>query len=179
MPDNLPVKSTASLDILRVNLLQVTGAAEELVKDVDSLYRQIDSLTSDLAETESARAHAVETCESLRTKIATYESASHADEGDIAVYAARLASELHARLAHPDYEYMHTEGQRKTLWDDVPKVDEGEIPWERNVDYHQGFERFDYHEESYWRRLKPVEPEECLLHPGVDEPCMVCENGGY
>lgn len=69
-------------------------------------------------------------------------------------------SELHARFAHPAYEYRTTEGPRKQ-WDDtdVPPVDENGDPepgWERNTDAGwDGWERFDYTEESYWRRRLP------------------------
>ncbi|MCX5000962.1 hypothetical protein [Streptomyces longwoodensis] len=68
-------------------------------------------------------------------------------------------AELHARCAHPDYEYRTTEGPRKQ-WDDVnvPPADEDGDPdgsWERNVDAgRDGWERWDYTEESYWRRRK-------------------------
>ncbi|WP_420032285.1 DUF6247 family protein [Streptomyces sp. cg28] len=66
-------------------------------------------------------------------------------------------AELHARRAHPDYEYATTEGPRKQ-WDDIdvpPHDEEGEPEpgWERNTDAgRDGWERFDYTEESYWRR---------------------------
>ncbi|MFC0626165.1 hypothetical protein [Kribbella deserti] len=76
---------------------------------------------------------------------------------------ARPTSELHADRAHPDYEYRTTEGQRKH-WDDadVPPIDndklEPEPGWERNVEEgDNGWQRFDYTEESYWRRLLPEE----------------------
>lgn len=68
-------------------------------------------------------------------------------------------AELHAMRAHPDFEYATTEGQRKQ-WDDVdtpPATEEGDPDptWERNVDAgRDGWERFDYTEESYWRRRK-------------------------
>lgn len=63
--------------------------------------------------------------------------------------------ELHDRRMHPAYEYATTEGQRKA-WDysDVPP---GGDDWERNTTarFPEAWERFDYHEESYWRRLRP------------------------
>lgn len=65
-------------------------------------------------------------------------------------------SELHRRHAHPAYEYETTEGPRKR-WDDPDEPPEGE-GWERNVDAGrpgEGWDRFEYTEESYWRRLKP------------------------
>lgn len=62
-------------------------------------------------------------------------------------------AELHRRFAHPAYQYETTEGQRK-CWDAVDEPPEGE-GWERNVDAgRDGWERFDYTEESYWRRLR-------------------------
>ncbi|MGW5173141.1 DUF6221 family protein [Streptomyces sp. NPDC004082] len=70
---------------------------------------------------------------------------------------------LHARRAHPAWEYATTEGPRKQ-WDDVdvpPHDDYGnpEPGWERNVEAgRDGWERFDYTEESYWRRPRPDGP---------------------
>ncbi|MFD9256958.1 hypothetical protein [Streptomyces sp. NPDC059538] len=70
-------------------------------------------------------------------------------------------ADLHARKAHPDWEYATTEGPRKQ-WDDAsePPSDDDGVPdptWERNLDagYRgEGWERFDYTEESYWRRRR-------------------------
>lgn len=63
-------------------------------------------------------------------------------------------AQLHFRSSHPAYEYATTEGQRKA-WDDADEPPEGE-GWERNVDSgRDGWDRFECHEESYWRRLKP------------------------
>ncbi|MCF0086608.1 MULTISPECIES: hypothetical protein [unclassified Streptomyces] len=68
-------------------------------------------------------------------------------------------AELHASMRHPDFEYRTTEGPRKQ-WDDVdvPPADENGSPdptWERNTDAgRDGWERWDYTEESYWRRRK-------------------------
>ncbi|MFG3170547.1 hypothetical protein [Streptomyces sp. NPDC048200] len=72
---------------------------------------------------------------------------------------------LHAERRHPDYEYATTTGPRKQ-WDDSdvpPYGDDGEpdTSWESNVDAGQpgtGWERFDYTEESYWRRRKQSTP---------------------
>ncbi|MFD5663436.1 DUF6221 family protein [Streptomyces anthocyanicus] len=72
--------------------------------------------------------------------------------------------ELHARSAHPAYEYRTTEGPRKQ-WDhmDEPPADENGVPdptWERNTDAgSDGWARFDYTEESYWRRRLPAGQE--------------------
>ncbi|MFE7547115.1 hypothetical protein [Streptomyces gardneri] len=68
-------------------------------------------------------------------------------------------SELHARRAHPDWEYETTEGPRKR-WDGAntpPYGDDGDpdATWERNVDAgRDGWERFEHTEESYWRRRR-------------------------
>lgn len=63
-------------------------------------------------------------------------------------------SELHFRGSHPAYQYKTTEGQRKA-WDDADEPPEGD-GWERNTDSgRDGWDRFEFHEESYWRRLKP------------------------
>lgn len=61
--------------------------------------------------------------------------------------------ELHATCSHPDYEYQTTEGPRKS-WNDADTPPEGD-GWERNQEEgRNGWERFDYTEESYWRRKK-------------------------
>ena len=155
-----PQYSTPSLDVLQLNLGIAVGSLPSLIEEVSALVQERSDLLDKLREAETEMRVQKEVVERLQEMIRTYESASHTDEGDLAAYAARLSSELHRRLAHPDYEYTTTEGQRKSVWNDVPPTEPDEIPWERNVDYHQGFERFEWHEESYWRRLKPVpEPE--------------------
>lgn len=64
---------------------------------------------------------------------------------------ARLRAYLHAREMHPDYEYDITDGPRKAFDEHEPEGD----GWERNIDRgRDGWERFDYYEEAYWRRLK-------------------------
>lgn len=68
-------------------------------------------------------------------------------------------SELHRMRRHPDYEYTVTEGPRKA-WDyaDEPPIGDDGKPdpsWECNTDAgDNGWARFDYTEESYWRRRK-------------------------
>lgn len=65
----------------------------------------------------------------------------------------RTEAEQHAHFAMPGWEYATTEGQRKA-WDRCDEPPEGE-GWERNVDAgRDGWDRFDYTEESYWRRPK-------------------------
>lgn len=72
-------------------------------------------------------------------------------------------AQLHARFAHPAWEYRVTEGPRKQ-WDDVdvpPRDNNGdpEPGWERNVDAGlDGWERWGYTEEAYWRRPRPEGP---------------------
>jgi hypothetical protein len=74
------------------------------------------------------------------------------DHGDV-----ETERQLHARSACPGWEYETTEGPRKA-WDDAdrPPTDGNGDPdpsWERNVDAgRDGWDRFDYTEESYWRR---------------------------
>lgn len=92
---------------------------------------------------------------------------------------------LHAERRHPDYEYATTEGPRKQ-WDGVddrPRGDDGESEagWERNVDAGmpgEGWERFDYTEESYWRRSKQAVKVACAVLHKDDEgnavPCPGC-----
>ncbi|MFH8581709.1 DUF6221 family protein [Streptomyces zaomyceticus] len=73
---------------------------------------------------------------------------------------AETDSQLHARFAHPAWEYSTTKGPRKQ-WADAstpPYGDDGEpdTTWEPNTDAGiDGWERFDYTEESYWRRRRP------------------------
>lgn len=63
----------------------------------------------------------------------------------------RLHSILHRLEAHPDFEYATTKGPRKNWNGQVPEGD----GWEKNTDKNGGWERFDFHEEEYYRRLKP------------------------
>ncbi|MFI2663251.1 hypothetical protein [Micromonospora carbonacea] len=85
---------------------------------------------------------------------------THAE--DMAVYRAqqrrRPDNELHADMCHPDWEYATTEGQRKAWYhSDVPPDGGG---WVRNIHAgRDGWERFDYTEESYWMRPRNWENE--------------------
>lgn len=78
--------------------------------------------------------------------------------------------ELHARGAHPEWEYRTTEGPRKQ-WDDQetpPRNENGEPDpsWEPNVDMgRDGWDRFDYTEEAYWRRRLPPGQERTFAPP--------------
>lgn len=79
------------------------------------------------------------------------------DDNQQAITTARL----HAERRHPGYEYATTRGPRKQ-WDtadEPPMDDNGETDpaWEANLDAGRpgtGWDRFDYHEEAYWRRPK-------------------------
>lgn len=65
------------------------------------------------------------------------------------------AEELHARFACPGWEYRMTTGQRKA-WADAGKPPDGD-GWEPNTAVcPEAWERFDYHEEAYWRRPVPA-----------------------
>lgn len=81
-------------------------------------------------------------------------------------------ADLHARRAHPAWEYATTEGPRKQ-WDDanvLPADEDGDPDptWERNVDAgRDGWERWDYTEESYWRRLRPDGPRPPYIPRGL------------
>lgn len=73
----------------------------------------------------------------------------------------RLAGLLHNRQNHPDYEYATTDGPRKNFDEDEPEGD----GWVRNVHIgRNGWERFDYHEEAYWMRIKAAFTEKEQSH---------------
>lgn len=94
-------------------------------------------------------------CEAVNTHLEHQERKAAYDRE----MASLADTELHARSAHPAFEYQTTSGQRKA-WDYINEPPEGE-GWERNVDAGhpgEGWERFDYHEESYWRRLRRTPP---------------------
>lgn len=66
---------------------------------------------------------------------------------------ARIEDILHKGQRHPDYEYDSTDGPRKA-WYESDRPPEGG-GWIRNTHKaDNGWERFDYHEESYWMRPK-------------------------
>lgn len=92
----------------------------------------------------------------LLTPMLAYEpEIPEVDEGKIAIQKLeRLEGYLHSREQHPDYEYETTTGPRKAWYDeDVTPEGDG---WEANVHKgDKGWERFEYHEEAYWMRLKP------------------------
>lgn len=78
----------------------------------------------------------------------------------------KTEAELHATMSHPEWEYAITEGQRKAF-------DAGEPPdpyehgtgWEVNREQgRDGWERFDFTEQAYWRRRRtePLAPPSAL-----------------
>jgi len=73
--------------------------------------------------------------------------------------------ERHQRRAHPAYEYATTEGQRKA-WPGVDEPPEGD-GWELNTTSASpdAFERFDFTEERYWRRVRPTGSREWSPSP--------------
>ena len=63
----------------------------------------------------------------------------------------RLAYALHMARRHPDFEYETTTCPRKQ-GPAFPPTGDG---WEDNGEGHDCWERFEYHDEHYWRRRKP------------------------
>lgn len=70
----------------------------------------------------------------------------------------RLANRLHELRAHPDYEYRTTTCARKEYCGEPELEKDG---WEQNQygstpedRCHSDWERFEYHEEHYWRRRR-------------------------
>ncbi len=61
-----------------------------------------------------------------------------------------LDEKLHSLREHPEYEYETTFCGRKCGSHEEPEGN----GWKLNDDYNEGWERFDYHEETYWRRKK-------------------------
>lgn len=98
-------------------------------------------------------------CQELRGIVQDWQDSVHNP------YEGKTDDELHDSRMHPAYEYATTEGQRKA-WDyadEPPWDDELGRPgdgWERNrTSFNpEGWERFEYTEESYWRRLRPEGP---------------------
>lgn len=62
---------------------------------------------------------------------------------------------LHQQRLHPDYQYETTTGPRKA-WTDENRPPAGE-GWELNITSadSEAWQRFEYHEERYWRRRVP------------------------
>jgi hypothetical protein len=90
----------------------------------------------------------------------------------------RLTDALHERCVHPDYEYATTKSARKSGESYKP---EGE-GWEPNIyddDPHSAWERFDFYEEDYWRRLKPtLDPSSIRIRTAVPDVAAIEAAGG-
>lgn len=90
-------------------------------------------------------------------------------EGSEANQKRVVEARLHAERRHPDFEYATTHGPRKQ-WNDPERPPAGEnsdpdYTWQPNPDAGrpgQGWDRFDYHEEAYWRRPRerPTGPQD-------------------
>ena len=73
--------------------------------------------------------------------------------------------DLHRDELHPKFEYRTTRGPRK-LWESENTPPDGE-GWTRNIHRgHNGWCRFEYHEEAYWMRRLPV----TRFNPATDSP---------
>ena len=82
-------------------------------------------------------------------------------EGRLADEYRRLNARLHACCQHPDFEYATTELPRLSGVAPLPPKGHG---WVVNAEKgRDGWERFDYTEETYWRRLKSEAAKDTLL----------------
>jgi len=129
-------------DAVRAILMNSVGEALDV--EVEYGIRQVERAV-DTNKEENAKQR--ETIEYLSSEVknATEFGKKYKEE------AERLQAFLHLREMHPDYEYRTTEGPRKA-WDGEPDLSIER--WEENVDLNEGWERFDYTEERYWRRIK-------------------------
>lgn len=133
-----------AIESLKSNLLLATGSMEALLEYVKEVETEAESIKRGQAAKERDLAAREVMVEAAQARVDGLLS-------DQPGYTKRLESALHRRMAHPDYEYATTKGQRKA-WDVTPP-EQGDGPvWEMNKDYHDGWERFEYHEEAYWRR---------------------------
>lgn len=91
---------------------------------------------------------------------------------------ARLTDALHERRAHPDFEYETTTTARKSGLSVKPDGD-GWEPNQYGGDPHSSWERFEYHEEEYWRRRKPAPTRAAVFEnpPSAAESGIVVTEG--
>lgn len=89
---------------------------------------------------------------------------------DLAAEVDRLTLTLHCRQAHPDFEYETTQTARKS--GDDPRIGLDGDGWEPNdivpcqayvegavvKEHWRNWERFQFHEDNYWRRQKTRTP---------------------
>lgn len=135
-------EAMATIDIIAVNATQVTNAIDHLRALVYAAHDRANEADAHVARADAKVAEMQRAVDRAAEVFRNYA----ADD-----YTKRLESELHKRLAHPDYEYVTTKGPRKA-WEVEPPEQEAGPAWEQNTDYHGGWERFEYHEEAYWRR---------------------------
>jgi hypothetical protein len=79
---------------------------------------------------------------------------------------SRLTFALHLAKAHPDFEYITTQSQRKGDGNYPPEMDGG--AWQPNPivfanmtkgqERYRAWQRFEFYEEEYWRRVKTERP---------------------
>lgn len=88
---------------------------------------------------------------------------------DLAAELDRLTFALHRHHAHPDFEYATTQTARKS--GDDPRIGLAGDGWEPNdvvenheyvdgkvvKEYWRNWERFQFHEDNYWRRRRALE----------------------
>lgn len=93
--------------------------------------------------------------ERMLLALADHHALVHGREESAGGQLARLEGWLHGRQMHPDWEYTSTTGPVKA-WDSPDEPPDG-AGWVRNTDVGRvGWVRFDYHEESYWRRRSGI-----------------------
>jgi hypothetical protein len=125
--------------------------------DVDALVKRLDRIHEFLKDSHDPLGIA-EACGLGALALKSWHAeAEMLEQQNDALSAERdaLRTLLHSWRAHPDYEYTTTTGPRKAWWgsDDPPDGD----GWvSNNAAGRNGWERFDYHEERYWMRRKPV-----------------------
>jgi len=129
---------------LKSNLMLAAGSLEVLLEYVQILETEAESA-------KRGQAAAERDLNAREQMVAAAQARVDGLLSDQPGYTRRLESALHRRMSHPDYEYATTKGQRKA-WDVTPPEQEAGPAWEQNTDYHGGWERFEYHEEAYWRR---------------------------
>lgn len=133
---------------LKSNLMLATGSLEVLLEYIARIESEAESIkrAAEAKEREVAAREAA-----LVANVAAFALVQE----DIPEYTKRLENVLHRSTMHPDYQYKTVKGQRKAF-DNEPPADDGKGDWTRNTARgNDGWERFEYHEEGYWRRLKP------------------------
>lgn len=107
---------------------------------------------TDITEREIARCFLAHTWSVIDDQARRIEIRDSFDAGARAVL--RLIADHEATVPSPPaYEYATTTGPRKS-WTDEMRPPDDRPGWEVDVsEGRNGWERFDYHEERYWRRI--------------------------